>query len=181
MNACEQGNVCQGKDEVCVNMGHSYRCSVAHCPPGYSRDLDRKSRCKRDNENCSLDPIACREEPLSVTYNYVILPHNISIPSTGQQSVFHQRGPRSGYSSVDFNLELVNATTSSSDSDVELATREHFFLERTNSNEAMVYLLEPLEGPQDVELDLKTTIFHNSRCSGSALSKIFIFVSKGDS
>ncbi|KAH9381767.1 hypothetical protein HPB48_010586 [Haemaphysalis longicornis] len=176
INECEQGDVCPGEDEVCVNTMGAYRCSMVHCPHGFTRDSYRKTRCRRVNVN-RVDTVACREHPLSVTYSHVALSHNLKLPSSGQQSFFHLRGPRSGYSSIDFDLELVDATTSSSDSDVELATRDHFLLERTSSNEAIVSLVKPLQGPQDVELELRTTVSHHGRCSGTTVSKIFIFVS----
>ncbi|XP_077539840.1 uncharacterized protein LOC144152446 [Haemaphysalis longicornis] len=179
INECEQGDVCPGEDEVCVNTMGAYRCSMVHCPHGFTRDSYRKTRCRRVNVNrdCCVDTVACREHPLSVTYSHVALTHNLKLPPSGQQSFFHLRGPRSGYSSIDFDLELVDATTSSSDSDVELATRDHFLLERTSSNEAIVSLVKPLQGPQDVELELRTTVSHHGRCSGTTVSKIFIFVS----
>lgn len=179
INECEDGNVCQGEDQVCINTNGGYRCSTVHCPPGYFRDPDRKQRCRRVNAHggCCVDDVACREQPLSMSYSHFTLPHNFRIPSSGELTFFRLWGPRSGYSSIDFDLELVDATTSSSDGDVELATRDHFLLDRTSSNEVTVSLVQPLQGPQDVELELKTIIYHHGRCGGSTLSKIFVYVS----
>ncbi|KAH6928515.1 hypothetical protein HPB50_016852 [Hyalomma asiaticum] len=61
---------------------------------------------------------------------------------------------------------------------VEVATREHFFLRNTGFNEAMVSIVRPLQGPQDIQLELRTSIYHHGQYSGSALAKIIIYVTE---
>lgn len=45
-------------------------------------------------------------------------------------------------------------------------------------NEVLLSLMETLEGPQDLELELSMTVFRDGQPSGSNVAKIFIFVSE---
>ncbi|XP_050026342.1 uncharacterized protein [Dermacentor andersoni] len=178
IDECERGDICRGENEVCLNTRGGYRCNKLDCPPGYLRDADHKTRCKREKRDCAPDDQECRKEPLSLSFNYFTLPHNMKIPPSGHQDFFTMRGPRFSFSTVQFELELVEARASSRAHGVEVATREHFFLRNTGFNEAMVSIVRPLQGPQDIQLELRTSIYHNGLYSGSALARIFIYVTE---
>ncbi|XP_065305767.1 fibulin-1-like isoform X9 [Dermacentor albipictus] len=178
IDECERGDICRGENEVCLNTRGGYRCNKLDCPPGYFRDADHKTRCKREKRDCAPDDQECRKEPLSLSFNYFTLPHNMKIPPSGHQDFFTMRGPRFSFSTVQFELELVEARASSRAHGVEVATREHFFLRNTGFNEAMVSIVRPLQGPQDIQLELRTSIYHNGLYSGSALARIFIYVTE---
>lgn len=45
-------------------------------------------------------------------------------------------------------------------------------------NEARLSLMESLEGPQDVELEMSMTVFRDGQPAGKNVAKIFIFVSE---
>lgn len=45
-------------------------------------------------------------------------------------------------------------------------------------NEAHLSLMESLEGPQDIELEMSMTVFRDGQLSGKNVAKIFIFVSE---
>lgn len=47
-------------------------------------------------------------------------------------------------------------------------------------NEARLSLMEGLQGPQDIELELSLTVFRDGQPSGTNVAKIFIFVSEFD-
>ncbi|XP_077540559.1 uncharacterized protein LOC144152891 isoform X3 [Haemaphysalis longicornis] len=180
IDECERGDVCNGDNEVCLNTRGGYRCNALDCPVGYFRDPDHKTRCKREKRVCAPDDLVCRKEPLSLSFNYFTLPHNMKIPASGQQDFFTMRGPRFQFSTVEFQLDLVEARASSRAHGVEVATRGHFHLRNTGFNEAMVSIVRPLQGPQDIQLELKTNIYHHGLYSGSALAKIFIFVTENE-
>lgn len=177
IDECER-DICRGENEVCLNTRGGYRCNKLDCPPGYYRDADHKTRCKREKRDCAIGDEECRKVPVSLSFNYFTLPHNMKIPPSGQQDFFTMRGPRFGFSTVQFELELVEARASSRAHGVEVATREHFFLRNTGFNEAMVSIVRPLQGPQDIQLELRTSIYHHGQYSGSALAKIFIYVTE---
>lgn len=45
-------------------------------------------------------------------------------------------------------------------------------------NEARLSLMESLQGPQDIELEMSMTVFRDGQPSGTNVAKIFIFVSE---
>lgn len=45
-------------------------------------------------------------------------------------------------------------------------------------NEVLLSLMQTLEGPQDLELELSMTVFRDGQPSGSNVAKIFIIVSE---
>lgn len=45
-------------------------------------------------------------------------------------------------------------------------------------NEARLSLMESIEGPQDIELEMSMTVFRDGQPSGKNVAKIFIFVSE---
>ncbi|KAH6928517.1 hypothetical protein HPB50_016854 [Hyalomma asiaticum] len=114
IDECERGDICRGENEVCLNTRGGYRCNTLDCPPGYYRDADHKTRCKRTKRDCAMDDQECRKEPLSLSFNYFTLPHNMKIPPSGHQDFFTMRGPRFSFSTVQFELDLVEARASSS-------------------------------------------------------------------
>lgn len=45
-------------------------------------------------------------------------------------------------------------------------------------NEARLSLMQSLEGPQDIELEMSMTVFKDGQPSGTNVAKLFIFVSE---
>lgn len=45
-------------------------------------------------------------------------------------------------------------------------------------NEAMLSLLQSIEGPQDIELELSMTVFKDGQPAGTNVAKLYIFVSE---
>lgn len=45
-------------------------------------------------------------------------------------------------------------------------------------NEARLSLMESIEGPQDIELEMSMTVFRDGQPGGTNVAKIFIFVSE---
>lgn len=45
-------------------------------------------------------------------------------------------------------------------------------------NEALLSLMQGMEGPQDIELEMSMTVFKDGQPGGTNVAKIFIFVSE---
>lgn len=45
-------------------------------------------------------------------------------------------------------------------------------------NEALLSLMEPIEGPQDIELELSMTVYNDGQPAGTNVAKLYIFVSE---
>ena len=59
--------------------------------------------------------------------------------------------------------------------DVEAATRAHFRL-KTGSHNAVLAIVKPIEGPQDILLELLMEMYNGGRFQASAAANINIFV-----
>lgn len=45
-------------------------------------------------------------------------------------------------------------------------------------NEALLSLMQTLEGPQDIHLELSMTVFKDGQPAGTSVAKLFIYVSE---
>jgi hypothetical protein len=131
------------------------------------------SRCKRISMLCDHDDYDCFRKPTSFSYNFISMVPNMTVPITGtglfnlQTTVWSQN--------LEFDLKIDNIH---SPPGVERAS-DHFFSLRKVPQGVTLQLLRPLDGPQDVELELTMNVFTQDRTpSGSSVAKIFILVSE---
>lgn len=175
INECEEQNVCQGEKEVCLNVRGGYRCNAIICPPNYIREPDHRNRCKRAVVNCRQGDNECLKAPISYSFNFITLISNMQIPVSGQLDLFTMRGPRFSFTSVQFNLDLKSARAPEG---IIPVTKDYFHIRRTAFNEVMLSIVKVIPGPQDIELELVMKIYHNGLFGGTAIAKIFIFVTR---
>ncbi|GIY41156.1 uncharacterized protein CEXT_747461 [Caerostris extrusa] len=175
IDECQEQNVCSDEKTACFNTRGGYKCNRIECPPNYVRDKDHRNRCKRSQRDCSQGGAECLKEPLTYSYNYITFVSNIRLSLSGQLDLFTMRGPRFHTTTVHFTLELREARAPPGTSPT---TQDYFRLRRTNYNEAMVSLARTIQGPQEIELDLIMKIYQNGLFAGSAVAKIFIFVTE---
>ncbi|XP_037784060.1 fibrillin-2-like isoform X6 [Penaeus monodon] len=177
IDECETNSPCRGENEICVNTRGGYKCNAIECPDSYTRDLEHKNRCKKVPVFCRDDDETCRRQPLSYSYNFLPLVSNLTLPPTGQVDLFTMRGPLWSYTTVQFDLELESARAPLG---VEAAKREFFHLKRTSYNQAVISLVRPITGPQEVQLALNMQLYHQGAFGGSAIAKLLIYVSEYD-
>ncbi|XP_042211836.1 fibrillin-2-like isoform X3 [Homarus americanus] len=177
INECETGNVCRGENEHCVNTRGGHKCNSITCPNNYVRDTRHKNRCKKVSLYCLEDDEACHRKPLSYSYNFLPLVSNMSLPSLGQVDLFTMRGPLWSSTTVQFELEL---ESSRAPVGVEAATREFFYLKRTSFNQAVISLVKPISGPQEIQLALNMQLYQKGKYGGSAVAKLLVYVSEYD-
>lgn len=63
------------------------------------------SRCKRNDIRCDYGDNECFRKPSSISYNFITLTSNISLPPQGR-ALFNLRGPN-WYENIDFDLKVV--------------------------------------------------------------------------
>ncbi|CAL4058706.1 unnamed protein product, partial [Meganyctiphanes norvegica] len=134
-------------------------------------------RCKKHSLYCREDDEECRKQPLSYSYNFLPLVSNLTLPQVGKVDLFTMRGPLWTSTTVHFTLELEEVRASEG---VKQATREYFHLKRTSFNQAVISLVRPIKGPQEVQLALLMQLYHNGAYGGSAVAKLIIYVSEYD-
>ncbi|KAK4307648.1 hypothetical protein Pmani_020604 [Petrolisthes manimaculis] len=177
INECEDGSVCRDSDEQCVNTRGGYKCNVITCPENYVQDTRHKNRCKKATSYCLAGDEACQLQPLSYSYNFLPLMSNLTLPALGQVDLFTMRGPLWASTTVQFSLELEEVTAPPG---VEQTTRDFFYLKRTSFNQAVIALVKPILGPQDIQLALNMKLYQQGTYRGSSVAKLLIYVSQYD-
>lgn len=128
-------------------------------------------RCSRQTFVCPQGNVECLTAPLSLSYNFLTLSANrIRIPT----ELFTMRGPDT-FPRIDFDLD-VKQNSNLSPSSIKV-TEEHFKLsvESSQPNLAVVSIVLPIVGKQDIELELNMTIFNEEGFFGTATASITIY------
>lgn len=87
------------------------------------------------------------------------------------------RGPRWTNFSVDFKMNLESVIPRSSRY-INLADISYFDMRQSNYHEAVIGMIKPIEGPQDIEISIQMTMFYNNAVQSIAIAKLYIFISE---
>jgi hypothetical protein len=125
--------------------------------------------------------VECLYAPLSYSTNFITFPNKIRVPA----DLFTMRGPQSPYRRLEFELLLVKAEDPRTGH--SRVNRQFFKLNNISDNEAVVQLLNSIDGAQDIELQLNMNIYsqefqeHGQELFfGTAVARIHIFVTDED-
>ncbi|XP_039275976.1 fibulin-5 [Nilaparvata lugens] len=173
IDECKNGPGCTNPDEICMNMRGSYRCNLITCPAGYIKDKQNTNRCRREDQSrCRADDADCLQQPTSVSFYFVTITANYTIPVTqGGLTLFTLRGP--SWAEAQFTLHLGYTNTPAH---VRAATEACFALQRQAHNQVVMKLICTLAGPQDIHIDIGMNIANY----GKTLSKLTLYVSAYD-
>ncbi|CAH1643971.1 unnamed protein product [Spodoptera littoralis] len=169
---CAKGSYSATSSDVCVNTRGSYRCQHVSCPVGYQ--LENKHRCNKVEKVCQPGDWNCAHQPTTISYNFITFVSNLYIPDT-KLKLFTMRGPVWAYIKMRFELKLVSVNAPPS---VKRKAEIHDFLLTQNNNEGLTSLVRPLEGPQSIELEMSMELYTHEQFGGTAIAKLFIYVSE---
>nr|XP_033793773.1 EGF-containing fibulin-like extracellular matrix protein 1 [Geotrypetes seraphini]XP_033793774.1 EGF-containing fibulin-like extracellular matrix protein 1 [Geotrypetes seraphini] len=132
INECESQHDCR-EDEICWNYHGGFRCYPRNpCQEPYVRMSDNRCVCQVTNT-------VCRELPYSITYKYMSIRSEKSVPS----DIF-QIQATTIYSNT-INTFRIKSGNENGD----------FFLRHTSGVSAMLVLIKPLSGPREHIVDLE--------------------------
>ena len=157
---------------TCNILFHTLTISV-HFPPFHSA-----IRCQRQTFVCAQGDEECLYAPLSLSYNFITFPTKIRMPA----DLFTMRGPHSHHRRLSFDLELISAQDPYTGE--SRVTRDMFRLDHVSDHEALVRLMEEIQGPQDIELKLNMNIYsrefrvEEEIFFGTAIAVIKIYVTQ---
>ena len=88
IDECTEGGIspCRGgPSSYCFNTRGGYKCTDVSCPEHYVPESGRKHRCRLKDQlrRCRANDVACIRRPVSVSYNFLTLVSNVTIPSQG--------------------------------------------------------------------------------------------------
>ncbi|VDP52431.1 unnamed protein product [Soboliphyme baturini] len=131
---------------------------------------------------CLPNDQRCLDSPISISNNFIALPSNLKFREYGLNALplFTMKGPQTTTTSVQF--ELVMRNVSSPDRALPLASRQSFLLQKgQETNSAIVALVESLQGPQDVQVDLVMHVRHAFLIfGGKAIARLTLHVSENE-
>ncbi|CAF0889364.1 unnamed protein product [Didymodactylos carnosus] len=162
-------------EDVCINLRGGFRCYYVDCPEGYEKQSSNRcqlsSRSCYDSQNnssrCSVN------NPVKYIYSFVSLPAKMPIPV----EVFRVRnGILNAYQRVEFDLRLINAKDPFTN--VTKTSLDHFYLKRIAPHDATLSIVKEISPSQDIELDIRMSMFSTGRLQAISVMKLFIFVSQ---
>ncbi|XP_075987081.1 uncharacterized protein LOC142983835 isoform X2 [Anticarsia gemmatalis] len=160
-------------NDVCVNTRGSFRCHRITCPVGYR--LKNKHRCTREEQECLPGDWNCTRQPTTISYNFITFVSNLYIPD-GKLKLFTMKGPVWTNAKMRFELRLVDVNAPPSVK--KKADINDFLLTQQTNFEGLMSLVRPLEGPQSVELEMSMEVYIDGQFGGTAIAKLYIYVSE---
>ncbi|TRY72497.1 hypothetical protein TCAL_10380 [Tigriopus californicus] len=171
IDECATGNPCLGRNQNCFNIRGGYKCNDISCPPDYQREEGHSRRCRRISSRCPTDDLACRRKPVSVSYNFIALISNLRVQGQGV-NLFTMQSARYPMLTTKFTLKVNDVRAPSN---VKPVTSDYFRL-RTGDHSAILSIVKPIQGPQDISLELLMEMYHVGKYQASAAANIFIYV-----
>ncbi|XP_015191223.1 PREDICTED: fibrillin-2-like [Polistes dominula] len=175
IDECSTGQGCSDPNDTCQNIRGGFKCNKIHCPSGYVKDHERRNRCVRASRFCKHNDYTCFRMPSYYSFNYITFVSMFPIPDSGSIELFTMRGTYQPGSNVQFTMAFVDVRAPPG---ITRATESCFALRRPLINQSVLVMTQSIQGPQEIELDLSMEIYHNSIFVGSAVAKLFIYVSQ---
>ncbi|EGW04947.1 Fibulin-7 [Cricetulus griseus] len=170
--SCEDVDECVGslhmcpQGTTCINTGGGFQCVSPECPQGSGNISYVKTspfQCERNP--CPMDSRPCRHLPKTISFHYLSLPSNLKTPITlfrmATASVPGHPGPNS------LRFGIVGGNSSG-----------HFVMQRSDRQTGELILIQTLEGPQTLEVDVDMSEYLERSFQANHVSKITIFVSR---
>uniref|UniRef100_A0A452QD80 Fibulin-7 n=1 Tax=Ursus americanus TaxID=9643 RepID=A0A452QD80_URSAM len=158
---CPQGT-------MCINTGGGFQCVSPECPEGSGNVSYVKTspfQCERNP--CPMDSRPCRHLPKTISFHYLSLPSNLKTPITLFRMATASAPGRPGPNSLRFGIVGGNS-------------RGHFVMQRSDRQTGELILVQTLEGPQTLEVDVDMSEYLDRSFQANHVSKVTIFVSPYD-
>uniref|UniRef100_A0A671FAE4 Fibulin 7 n=1 Tax=Rhinolophus ferrumequinum TaxID=59479 RepID=A0A671FAE4_RHIFE len=153
---------------TCVNTGGSFQCVSPACPEASGNVSYVKTspfQCERNP--CPMDSRPCRLLPKTISFHYLSLPSNLTTPIALFRVATASAPGRPGPNSLRFGIVGGNG-------------RGHFVMQRADRQTGELILVQTLEGPQTLEVDVDMSEYLDRSFQANHLSKVTIFVSPYD-
>uniref|UniRef100_A0A8B9SND0 Fibulin-7 n=1 Tax=Anas platyrhynchos TaxID=8839 RepID=A0A8B9SND0_ANAPL len=162
-NTCEDVDECTGSQhncthgELCINTFGGHRCVRPKCPPSWYL-LSPGSQCERNP--CPMDSRACRLAATSISFHYLPLQANRSVPRV----LFKMSTTRFVGDSLRFAI---------------MGGRGQgvFAVRRSDRQTGELVLTSPVVGPATLEVELEMSEFSRKVLLGKHIFKVTAFVS----
>ncbi|KAJ1154323.1 hypothetical protein NDU88_007075 [Pleurodeles waltl] len=149
---------------MCINTGGGFQCVNPACPRSFgnvSYVKTSQNQCERNP--CPMDSRSCHHAPKTISFHYLSLPSNLMTPVTLFRMATASAPGRPGPDSLRFGIVGGNS-------------RGHFVMQRSDRQTGELILVQSLQGPQVVEVDVDMSEYLDRTFQAKHVSKITVFV-----
>ncbi|XP_060104228.1 fibulin-7 [Heteronotia binoei] len=150
---------------MCINTGGGFQCVSPECPKSSGNVSYVKTspfQCERNP--CPMDSRSCHHAPKTISFHYLPLPSNLITPTALFRMATASAPGRPGPDSLRFGIVGGNS-------------QGHFVMQRSDRQTGELILVQSLQGPQTMEVEVDMSEYLDRTFQAKHVSKITIFVS----
>uniref|UniRef100_A0A8C3GTY1 Fibulin 7 n=1 Tax=Corvus moneduloides TaxID=1196302 RepID=A0A8C3GTY1_CORMO len=150
---------------TCINTGGGFQCVTPQCPPAAGNVSYVKTslfQCERNP--CPMESRSCHQAPKTISFHYLPLPSKLQTPAPLFRMATAAAPGRPGPDSLRFGIAGGN-------------NRGHFVVQRSDRHTGELILVQSLQGPRTIHVDVDMAEYLDRVFQAKHLSKITIFVS----
>ncbi|XP_039594736.1 fibulin-7 [Polypterus senegalus] len=159
----QQHNCTRGT--TCINTFGSFQCVNPECPKADENiSYVKTSSFQCERNPCPMDSRSCHLAPKTVSFHYLSLPSNLKTPVTLFRMATASAPGRPGPDSLRFGIVGGNG-------------KGHFVMQRSDRQTGELILVQSLQGPQSLEVDVDMSEYLERTFQAKHVSKVTVFVS----
>lgn len=139
--------------------------------------MSKRCKLKPEARACSNpNDLECSRRPISISFNFIALVSElrISVGSNLGIDLFTMQSAKFFSLTTKFTLDVISVRAAKDV--VEKVDRNFFRLKNPEPHRAVVALVKPIQGPQDILLELRMDMYHLGRYQASAVANLYIYV-----
>ncbi|CAH2329676.1 fibulin-7, partial [Pelobates cultripes] len=150
---------------MCINTGGSFQCVFPECPKSNGNiSYVKTSPIQCERNPCPMESRSCHHAPKTISFHYLALPSNLPSPVTLFRMATASAPGRPGPDSLRFGIVGGNS-------------RGNFVMQRSDRQTGELILVQSLQGPQTIEVDVDMSEYLDRTFQAKHVSKITVFVS----
>lgn len=153
------------KQSMCINTAGGFQCVFPECPKSNGNiSYVKTSPIQCERNPCPMDSRSCHHAPKTISFHYLSLPSNIPTPVSLFRMATASAPGRPGPDSLRFGIVGGNS-------------RGNFVMQRSDRQTGELILVQSLQGPQTIEVDVDMSEYLDRMFQAKHVSKITVFVS----
>ncbi|KAG9483959.1 hypothetical protein GDO78_009720 [Eleutherodactylus coqui] len=153
------------RHSMCINTAGGFQCVFPECPkPNGNISYVKTSSIQCERNPCPMDSRSCHHVPKTISFHYLSLPSNIPTPVSLFRMATASAPGRPGPDSLRFGIVGGNS-------------RGNFVMQRSDRQTGELILVQSLQGPQTIEVDVDMSEYLDRMFQAKHVSKITVFVS----
>ncbi|XP_071997315.1 fibulin-7 isoform X3 [Engystomops pustulosus] len=153
------------KHSMCINTAGGFQCVFPECPKPFGNiSYVKTSPIQCERNPCPMDSRSCHHAPKTISFHYLSLPSNIPTPVSLFRMATASAPGRPGPDSLRFGIVGGNS-------------RGNFVMQRSDRQTGELILVQSLQGPQTIEVDVDMSEYLDRTFQAKHVSKITVFVS----